>query len=112
MAHPLAVTDDSFQTEVLASTTPVLVDFWAEWCGPCRQIAPVVEEIATEYDSRLKVTKLDVDANPVTAGQYGVMSIPTLLVFVNGQPVERIVGYRGRSHLLSAIDAVVSGVKA
>lgn len=92
MAKPLDVTDTSFESEVLKAEKPVLVDFWAAWCGPCRMIAPFVKDIASEYEDVLKVTKLDTDANPMTAGRYGVMSIPTLMVFKNGKVVDRIVG--------------------
>lgn len=92
MAKPLDVTDTSFESEVLKADKPVLVDFWAAWCGPCRMIAPFVKDIASEYEDVLKVTKLDTDTNPMTAGRYGVMSIPTLMVFKNGKVVDRIVG--------------------
>src|SRR4051794_15509702 len=88
----VAVTDDSFSEDVLTSTTPVLVDFWATWCGPCKMIAPVLEEIATEKAGELKVAKLDVDANPGVARDFQVVSIPTLILFKNGEPVKRIVG--------------------
>ena len=94
MASPTVVTDETFGQEVLKSDTPTLVDFWAVWCGPCRMVAPVVKEIAGEQASKLKVMKLDVDENQNTAMAYGVMSIPTLILFKNGQPVERIVGFR------------------
>jgi thioredoxin 1 len=107
MAHPFEVTDSTFKAEVLESATPVLVDFWAVWCGPCRMVAPVVEELAGEYNGAIKVAKLDVDNNQDTAMQYGVMSIPTLLLFKNGQPAQRIVGYMGKSALKQKIDAVL-----
>jgi thioredoxin 1 len=99
MATPTVVTDETFNQEVLKSDTPTLVDFWAVWCGPCRMVAPVVDEIAREQAGKLKVMKLDVDENQDTAMAYGVMSIPTLILFKNGQPVERIVGFRPKSDM-------------
>jgi len=98
-----AVTDNSFQTDVLQSSEPVLVDFWATWCQPCRMVAPVVEEIATENTGKLKVFKLDVDENQNTAMQYGVSSIPTLILFKDGQPVERVVGFSPKERLMSKL---------
>jgi thioredoxin 1 len=89
---PVELTDSSFETEVLKSTIPVLIDFWAIWCGPCRMVSPIVEEIAGEYAGKLKVGKVDVDSNPATAMQYGIRSIPTLLLFKDGQVIEQIVG--------------------
>lgn len=86
------ITDDSFVKDVAESKVPVLIDFWAEWCAPCRMIAPIVEELAQEYGGKLKVGKLDVDTNPETANRYGIRSIPTLLIFKEGQVVEQIVG--------------------
>ncbi|MCF6389826.1 thioredoxin [Mycobacterium sp. MBM] len=97
------VTDDSFAQDVLTSSTPVLVDFWATWCGPCKMIAPVLEEIASEKAGELKVVKLDVDANPGTARDFQVVSIPTLILFKDGQPVKRIVGAKGKAALLREI---------
>ena len=89
---PIELTDGNFSQEVLKADTPVLVDFWAVWCGPCKMIAPVVEQIASEYEGKLKVGKVDVDNNQQTAMQYGIRSIPTLLVFKDGRVVEQIVG--------------------
>jgi thioredoxin 1 len=97
------VTDDSFSQDVLTSSTPVLVDFWATWCGPCKMIAPVLEEIAAEKAGELKVVKLDVDANPATARDFQVVSIPTLILFKDGAPVKRIVGAKGKAALLKEI---------
>lgn len=99
----VAVTDSTFQSEVLTSEQPVLVDFWATWCGPCRMVAPIVEEIAGEQNGKLKVAKVDVDQNPQVAQQFGVMSIPTLIVFKGGEAVERLVGYMPKAKLLQAI---------
>lgn len=101
--EPMEVTDATFEKEVLQAATPVLVDFWAAWCGPCRMIAPVVKEIASEQAGTLKVGKLDVDQNPGTATRFGVQSIPTLIVFKDGQPVERIVGYMPKERLLDRV---------
>ena len=89
---PLEITDNNFSTEVLQSAKPVLVDFWATWCGPCRMIAPIVEELATEYEGKFKIGKMDVDNNPQTATQFGIRSIPTLLIFKGGKVVDTIVG--------------------
>ena len=92
MAHPIDVTDDTFEEEVIKSETPVLVDFWAEWCAPCKIIAPMVEELAEELDGKVKFAKLDVDSNPKTATSYGIRGIPTLLIFNAGKPVDQVVG--------------------
>ena len=102
------VTDTNFQSEVLSSSEPVLVDFWAAWCGPCKMVAPIVEEIASEQQGKLKVVKVDVDENPQTASEYGVMSIPTLMVFKNGQAVERLVGYMPKAKLMQAVQPHLS----
>ena len=103
MSVPIHVTDDSFEQEVLQSDTPIVLDLWAEWCAPCKRIAPILDDIAAEYDGQLKVAKLDVDNNPVTPPKYGILSIPTLLVFKDGQPVERIVGYMPKERLMDKI---------
>lgn len=98
------VTDASFEQEVLKSTGPVLVDFWAEWCGPCRMIAPTVDALATELQGKLTVGKLNVDDNPRTPVQYGIRGIPTLLIFKGGKVVEQIVGIADKQHLKKVID--------
>jgi thioredoxin 1 len=98
------VSDDSFEEEVLKSPTPVLVDYWAEWCGPCKMIAPVLEEVAKEYAGRLKVTKLNIDENPATPPKYGIRGIPTLMLFKNGQVEATKVGAVSKSQLTAFID--------
>lgn len=103
MAKPIHVTDRTFDAEALTSDIPVLADFWAEWCGPCKIIAPILEEIGEEYDGQLKIAKVDVDENGETAKRYGVKSIPTLILFANGQLVERLVGAMSKEQLLSRI---------
>jgi thioredoxin 1 len=101
------VSDASFSAEVLSSNKPVLVDFWATWCGPCKMVAPVLEEIATERAEQLTVAKLDVDANPETARDFQVVSIPTMILFKDGQPVKRIVGAKGKAALLRELSDAV-----
>jgi thioredoxin 1 len=103
MSNALAVTSENFATEVLQSPLPVLVDFWAAWCGPCRAVAPTVEALASEYAGKLKVVKLDVDEAGDVAGQFGVQSIPTLILFKGGQPVERLVGNVPKPAIVSKI---------
>lgn len=99
MSEPVHVTDGTFEQEVVNSESPVLVDFWAEWCAPCKMIAPVLEQIASEQGDNLKIAKMDVDVNQVVAQQFGVMSIPTLILFKGGEPVERLVGYMPKENL-------------
>lgn len=98
------VTDSNFEAEVLKSEVPVLVDFWAAWCSPCKMIGPIVEELATEYLGKVKVGKLDVDANPSISSQLGVLSIPTLILFKEGKPAQRVVGYMAKAALKQRID--------
>ncbi len=100
----LQVTDKNFSSEVLQSDIPVLVDFWATWCGPCRAIAPIVEELAKEFSGRVKITKLNVDENPVTPSQYGVRGIPTLILFKEGKVVDQIVGSVPKPRLKALIE--------
>ena len=92
MVEVAEVTDQTFEAEVLKSDKPAIIDFWAEWCGPCRAIAPIIKDLAAEYGDRVKIVKMDIDANPSTPGQYSVRSIPTVLAFKDGQVVEQIVG--------------------
>jgi thioredoxin 1 len=106
-AQVASVTDQTFESEVLKAPTPVLVDFWATWCGPCKMIAPIVEEIAGEYVGKLKVLKLDVDENGGIAAKYNIMSIPTLGIFQGGNLIERIVGYMPKEQLKKRIDSAL-----
>ncbi len=103
MSKPFAVTDATFESEVLDASTPVLVDFWADWCAPCKMIAPIVDELASEYDGKLVVAKLDADENPNTMQAFGVMGIPTLILFKDGRAVERITGYMPKEKLVEKI---------
>jgi thioredoxin 1 len=103
----IAITDQTFEQTVLKSDKPVLVDFWAVWCGPCQMQGPIVEEVAKEMEGKAVVGKVNVDENPESAGKYGVMSIPTTIIFKGGQPVKQLVGVQSKEALMSALTAVV-----
>ena len=108
VTQPIAVTDTDFADEVLRSETPVLVDFWAEWCGPCRVLGPVIESLSADYDGRIKVAKIDVDANQQVAMQFGIRSIPTVMLFDKGQIVETFIGVRPRSDYDASLQKVIA----
>ena len=108
MSEPIELTDDNFEEEVENSDQPVLVDFWAEWCGPCKMIGPVVEEIAKEYDGKAKIGKVNVDENPNTSMKFGVRSIPTLLIFKDGEVADQVVGAVPKNQLTKKLDAQVA----
>lgn len=107
MSDLLAITEANFEDEVIKSELPVLIDFWAVWCGPCKMIAPIVEEIAKEYDGKLRATKCDVDSNQQIAIKYGIRSIPTILIFKDGEVAEQIIGAVPKQHLLTKIDELL-----
>jgi thioredoxin 1 len=104
MSSVPSVTDETFEQEVIQSNVPVLVDFWAPWCGPCRMVAPVVEDVATQFEGQVKVVKLDTDQNPNVASQYGIRSIPTLMIFKGGQKVDMVVGAVPKSTIASTLE--------
>tara|TARA_B100000809_G_C14887702_1_gene441543 strand:- start:44 stop:370 length:327 start_codon:yes stop_codon:yes gene_type:complete len=108
MAKPIDVDSATFQSQVLESDIPVLVDFWAEWCGPCKMIAPVVDELAEEYDGRIKFAKVDVDTAQELAQQFSVMAIPTLLIFKNGAPADQVVGAPSKAELKKRLDSSIA----
>jgi len=105
--HTLDITDDSFEAEVISSDVPVLIDFWASWCGPCKAIAPMVDEIAAEFSGKIKVGKINVDDNPKTPGKFGVRGIPTLIMFKGGEAVDQVVGAIPKSQLEEMINKVI-----
>ena len=105
-ANLVTLTQDNFPTEVLNSATPVLVDFWAEWCGPCKMIAPILDELATEYDGKVKIGKVNIDDHQNLAAQFGIRAIPTLLIFKDGQVAEQVVGLKSKRDLKASLDRV------
>ncbi len=107
MSKTMTFTDANFDSEVISADMPVLVDFWAEWCGPCKMIAPSVEELATEFEGKAKIGKLDVDSNQSTAAKYGIRSIPSLLIFKGGEVVEQIVGAVPKNHIQSKLEGTL-----
>ncbi|MDE2740118.1 MAG: thioredoxin [Gemmatimonadota bacterium] len=108
MSEPIVLTDDNFSAEVINASRPVLVDFWATWCGPCRMIAPIVQELSSEYEGRAKVGKLDVDAAQKTAAEFGIRSIPTLLIFKEGKVADQIIGAVPKGQITEKLEAALA----
>jgi thioredoxin 1 len=108
MSKPQNVNDSEWDSEVLKADTPVLVDFWAPWCGPCRMVAPIVDELATEYDGQVKFVKLNTDDNVATASKYGIRSIPTIMVFKGGEAVDQVIGFRPKSELKKSLEKALA----
>jgi thioredoxin 1 len=108
MTKPADVSDQEWDTQVLKSDKPVLVDFWAPWCGPCRMVAPIVEELAGEYEGKVTFYKLNTDDNVQTASKYGIRSIPTIMVFKNGEPVDQVIGFRPKSDLKRSLEKALT----
>jgi len=104
MSHPLHITDENFETEVLKSDKPVLVDFWATWCGPCRMIAPIIEDLAGEYEGKVVIGKMDVDSNQMAPQKYGIRSIPTILIFKGGEMVDTIIGAVSKQYIAERLE--------
>ena len=107
MSKPVAIDDSNFEQLVLQSKIPVLLDFWAAWCAPCRMVAPVVDELAEEYDGKVSFGKVDVDQNPKIASKYGIMSIPTLILFKDGKPITNMVGFKPKAQLKQSLDSIL-----
>jgi thioredoxin 1 len=105
--EPIPVDDDNFEATVIQSSIPVLVDFWATWCGPCKMMAPIVDELAAEYAGKVTFAKVDVDQNRQTASSYGIMSIPTLIIFKEGQPISNLVGFKPKEELKQSLDKIL-----